>query len=350
MFYRSLIRPLLFSLTHNDPEYAHELTLKILQGLSGSPLLKLANGLITHHNAKKLKRQVCDITFPNPVGLAGGFDKNGVAIPALASLGFGFIEVGTVTLRPQLGQVRPRVFRLTASHAIINRMGFNNLGVAALAKQLKSIWPPPVPIGVSLGKNKYTSEKHAAVDYCQALSIIYPYLDYLAINISSPNTPGLRDLQNRSALTTLLSQVHNTLKELANGTKIKPIFLKIAPDLTYSQVTELLAVCKMYNVSGIIATNTTLSRENLAASDRSLATQIGGLSGQPLTKLALDMVKFIHRETNGTLPIIGVGGIITVDDGLRMLDAGASLIQLYTGLVYSGISLVHDINRALLQR
>ncbi|KOR29119.1 hypothetical protein TI05_15675, partial [Achromatium sp. WMS3] len=327
ILYRYLARPLLFSLTKLNPEHAHDLTIATLKKLGALPplLLRLASGSFTVPNAPSLHRQVANLNFPNPVGLAGGFDKNGVAIKALANLGFGFIELGTVTLRPQPGQNQPRIFRLPASEAVINRMGFNNLGADALALQLKSIWPASIPIGVSIGKNKDTPEVEAAAEYSQALEKIHPFLDYLAINVSSPNTPGLRNLQNYSALTELLTNIQQTLHSLSltQNTRVKPVFLKISPDLTHSQLIELLTVCESHNISGIIATNTTLNRNGIAVSDAHKASQAGGLSGKPLTKQARDMVALIHKETRGRLPIIGVGGIMTVDDGLRMLDAGA---------------------------
>jgi len=350
MIYRRLVRPLLFQLTRGDPEQAHDLTVALLHRLGDSPLLRLASGGLGPLHDPRLERQVCGIRFPNPVGLAGGFDKNGVAVPALAALGFGFIELGTVTRRPQPGNPRPRMFRLPASHALINRMGFNNLGAAALAERLQHIWPPGVPVGVSLGKNKDTPEAEAAEDYCQVLRLVYPYLDYLAVNVSSPNTAGLRNLQGHDALDDLLLRLQGTALELAAGGPPKPLLVKIAPDLSREQLQELLAVCEARGVAGLIATNTTLARDGLADGDRAVAREAGGLSGRPLTERSRELVAFIHRETGGRLPIIGVGGIMEVDDALRMLDAGASLVQLYTGLVYGGVGLVGKINRALLRR
>jgi len=350
MIYRRLVRPLLFSLTRNDPEKAHELTVGLLRLLGGSAAFRaFADAAFAMHDTR-LQREVCGIRFPNPVGLAGGFDKDGVAVPALAALGFGFIEAGTVTLRPQPGNPRPRVFRLPRSRAIINRMGFNNGGAEALAERLAGIWPPAVPVGVSLGKNKSTAEERAADDYCQALRLVHPHLDYFAVNVSSPNTPGLRNLQGRDVLDSLLAALQQTAAELAGEGTPKPLWVKIAPDLSHKQVAELLEVCAGRQVSGVIATNTTLARDGIRGAERILADEAGGLSGRPLSGRSRDMVAFIHKETGGSLPVIGVGGIMSADDALRMLDAGASLVQVYTGLIYRGIGLVKEINRALLQR
>ncbi len=348
MLYPRLIRPLLFKLTQSEPEKAHEMTISLLHRLSGSKaMLKLLDSLLAVHDPR-LETEVCGIRFPNPVGLAGGFDKDAAALPALAALGFGFVEVGTVTPRPQPGNPRPRIFRLPQSRAIINRMGFNNGGAEAMAERLKSAWPAAVPVGVSLGKNKTTPEEQAAEDYCRALRLVHPHLDYFAVNISSPNTPGLRNLQGKEQLARLIGELRKTAQELAGEQEAKPLFVKIAPDLTREQLMELLEVCIGQSVSGLIATNTTLSRESIKGADRTLADQAGGLSGRPLTARSRDMVGLIHKETEGKLPIIGVGGIQNGDDAKRMLDAGASLIQVYTGLIYHGPGLVKEINKALL--
>lgn len=350
MIYQSLVRPLLFTLTRKDPEVAHALTIKALQGLGHlGPMLALARSLAEIRDSR-LEREVCGIRFPNPVGLAGGFDKDGVAVAALGAMGFGFLEVGTVTLRPQPGNPRPRIFRLPHSRAVINRMGFNNAGAEALSRRLQKAWPPSVPVGVSLGKNKTTPEEQAADDYCEALRLVHPNLDYFAVNVSSPNTPGLRNLQGRGMLDQLLARLQETAAELAADAAPKPLLVKIAPDLSDGQIVELLDVCLQRGVAGVIATNTTIGRDGVKGSDGLLADEAGGLSGRPLTGRSREVVGFIHRETEGRLPIIGVGGIQSADDALRMLDLGASLIQLYTGLIYRGIGLVKEINQALLQR
>lgn len=350
MIYRKLLRPLLFALTRDDPERAHGLTVALLRRLGGSALFRMLAGAAVAVHDRRLEREVCGIRFPNPVGLAGGFDKDGVAVPALAALGFGFIEVGTVTLRPQPGNPRPRLFRLPASRALINRMGFNNGGAGALAARLRRLGPRAVPIGVSLGRNKTTPPERAVEEYCAALRLVHPHLDYFAVNVSSPNTPGLRSLQGREVLDGLLARLQQTAAELAGDGPAKPLWVKIAPDLTHGQIAELLQVCLERRVAGIIATNTTTAREGVKGVERALADQAGGLSGRPLTGRSREIVAFIHKESGGRMPIIGVGGILCADDALRMLDAGASLIQLYTGLVYRGMALVTEINRALLSR
>lgn len=349
MIYRSLIRPSLFALTRKDPEQAHDLAIGLLRRAGGFNAFRaLARGMMAVRDPR-LERELFGLRFPNPVGLAGGFDKDAVAVPALAALGFGFLEVGTVTLRPQPGNPRPRMFRLPESRAIINRMGFNNAGAEAMATQLQRVWPAAVPLGVSLGKHKSTPEAQAAQDYCQALRLVHPHLDYFAVNVSSPNTPGLRNLQGRKVLDDLLLQLQRTATELAGAAAPKPLLVKIAPDLGREQVSELLEVCLARGVAGIIATNTSTSRDGVKGADQRLADEVGGLSGHPLTARSRQMVAFIHHETGGRLPIIGVGGIQSADDALRMLDAGASLIQLYTGLIYRGMGLVKEINRALLR-
>jgi dihydroorotate dehydrogenase len=290
---------------------------------------------------------VFGVRFPNPVGLAAGMDKDGRALPAWAALGFGFVEVGTVTRHPQPGNPRPRLFRLRSSEAIINRMGFNNAGAQTLAARLERLGPLSVPLGISLGKSKITPVEEAVEDYCASLRALYRHGDYFAVNISSPNTPGLRSLQDRTALTELLGELNSTAAELSRGGAAKPILVKIAPDLTDSAIGELLEVCAEHDVSGLIATNTTLGRSGLAEADAGLADEAGGLSGRPLATRARDVVQFVSKETDGKLPIIGVGGIFSADDARRMVDAGASLVQVYTGFIYEGPGLVRRITKAL---
>ncbi|MFT7838277.1 quinone-dependent dihydroorotate dehydrogenase [Saccharothrix sp. BKS2] len=342
MVYRSVVRKALFRMHGGDAERVHETTLGLLEGVSP------AAGLVRRRPA--LERTVFGVRFPNPVGLAAGLDKNGRALPAWGALGFGFVEVGTVTRHPQPGNPRPRLFRLRASEAIINRMGFNNDGAQALADRLARLGPLSVPLGISLGKSKVTPVEEAVGDYRASLRALYRFGDYFAVNISSPNTPGLRGLQDRGALTELLSGLDEAARELAGGAAPKPILVKIAPDLTDGAIGELLEVCDGHGVSGLIATNTTLSREGLAPADRALAGEAGGLSGRPLAERAREVVRFVSRRTDGRLPIIGVGGIASPDDAARMLDAGASLVQLYTGFIYEGPGLVRRINRALAAR
>lgn len=350
MLYRGLIRPVLFRFSRDDPERIHDLTVELLHRLGSLRSFHWVARRLAGTQDSALRRQLWDIRFPNPVGLAAGFDKEGHAVPALASLGFGFLEIGTVTWRAQPGNPRPRLFRLPHSQAIVNRMGFNNSGAQALQRRLEAEPMPEVPIGISLGKSKLTPEEEATEDYCNSLRVLYPYLDYYAVNISSPNTPGLRNLQGRKQLDELLAGLQQTSRELAGTAAPKPLLVKIAPDLTPQAVVELLDVCVQRQVAGIIATNTTLGRDGVSLGERELAEQAGGLSGRPLTGRSREMVAFIHRQTGGGLPIVGVGGIMTPDDALRMFDAGASLIQLYTGLIYGGIGLVKAIQKALVRR
>jgi dihydroorotate dehydrogenase len=289
-------------------------------------------------------RTVFGVRFPNPVGLAAGMDKDARALTGWPALGFGFVEVGTVTAHAQPGNDRPRLFRLPDTGAVINRMGFNNAGAAALAARLDALGRLPVPLGISLGKSKVTPLADAVDDYVTSLRALRSHGDYVAVNVSSPNTPGLRTLQDAAHLRDLLAALQS---ELA-GTK--PLLVKVAPDLTDDALAELLEVCVEHGVAGLIATNTTLARSGLAAGDAAVAAQAGGLSGRPLAGRARAVVAFVTRETRGAMPVIGVGGIMTADDAERMVDAGASLVQVYTGLIFRGPGLVHDINRRLAHR
>jgi dihydroorotate dehydrogenase len=342
--YRDILRPLIFALTRRDPEYAHMLSLALLAGVSRvPPLVGLLRRAWTIHDPA-LERTLFGVRFPNPVGLAAGYDKDGLALPALAALGFGHIEVGTVTWHVQPGNPRPRVFRLARSEALINRMGFNNAGAAALALRLKQLPPLPVPLGISLGKSKRTPLDAAVHDYRASLRLLYPYGDYFAVNVSSPNTPGLRALQDRAQLEHLLAALQHEARTLAGAdTPPKPLLVKLAPDLDERAIAELLDVCSNHKISGIIATNTTIQRPPLP----DMLNEAGGLSGRPLHNRAVDIVRFISHETGGHLPIIGVGGIFSPDDARRMLDAGASLLQVYTGFIYQGPRLVRAINLAI---
>jgi dihydroorotate dehydrogenase len=324
MIFERLARPALFRLGGGDAERAHEWTLSRLASLSRRPpALRALRAMAP----KGTPRTVFGLRFPNPVGLAAGMDKDGRALPAWPALGFGFVEVGTVTARAQPGNPRPRVFRLPAEAAVINRMGFNNAGAAALAARLAGLRPLGVPLGVSLGKSKVVPLEDAVEDYLTSLRAVLPYADYVAVNVSSPNTPGLRNLQNPGQLAGLLA----ALRAEAGGT---PVLVKIAPDLTEQAIGEALDVCAGQGVAGVIATNTTVSHGG----------EQGGLSGRPLAARALEVVTFVAKHS--ALPVIGVGGIMTADDARRMLDAGASLVQLYTGLIYRGPALVRAIVRA----
>jgi dihydroorotate dehydrogenase len=323
--FTSAVRPVLFRLGGGDAEKAHEFTLNRLAGLG-----ERARALLQSRYAVQAPVEAFGVRFPNPVGLAAGMDKNGAALPAWPALGFGFVEVGTVTAKPQPGNDKPRLYRLRDSEAVINRMGFNNAGAAALAARLAELGPLGVPLGVSLGKSKVTPLEEAVDDYLTSYNLLHSYADYIAVNVSSPNTPGLRALQDKAALGALLAALVGK----------KPVLVKIAPDLTEPAIAELLEVCLAAGAAGVIATNTTLSREGIAAGDQPRATETGGLSGRPLTERARKIVHFVHQETGGRLPIIGVGGILDADDATRMFDAGAALVQLYTGFIYRGPELV----------
>ncbi|HYN93283.1 MAG TPA: quinone-dependent dihydroorotate dehydrogenase [Pilimelia sp.] len=332
MMFERVVRPVLFRMGGGDAEAAHEWTLRRLTALARRPAALAA---LRARYAVRAPRRVFGVDFPNPVGLAAGVDKNGVALPAWPALGFGFVEVGTVTWHPQPGNPRPRLFRLPGSEAIVNRMGFNNAGAEALADTLAALPRPlSVPLGVSLGKSKVTPLDEAVEDYLAAYKALAPYADYIAVNVSSPNTPGLRELQDRAHLDALLAA-------LAGGDP--PVLVKIAPDLTEHAVAEVLAVCAARGAAGVIATNTTLGRAGLAAADQARAGEAGGLSGRPLAARARDVVAFVHRETAGAMPVIGVGGILDPADADRLFDAGASLVQLYTGFIYRGPALVRAI-------
>ena len=347
-------RPWLFRLRGGDAESAHEWALGRLATLSRHPAALRAVARATAVPPTPV--DVFGLRFPNPVGLAAGMDKDGVALPAWPALGFGFVEVGTVTRHAQPGNDRPRMFRLRGSSAVINRMGFNNAGAAALARRLATTEPLPVPLGISLGKSRVTPLERAVEDYLVSFVELAPYGDYFAVNVSSPNTPGLRDLQDRAYLSELLGALRAESRSAsvrANATRVgtsaavRPILVKIAPDLTDHAIGELLEVCEEHAVAGVIATNTTLGRGGLAPADVVLGQQSGGLSGGPLAARARQVVAFVHRQTGGRLPIIGVGGILDADDAVRLVDAGASLVQLYTGFVYRGPGLIRAIVAAL---
>ena len=334
--YRSLIRPLMFRL---DPEQAHDLTLQALR-LAGALLVitKLLERSLRAHSLP-LAVDAFGISFPNPLGLAAGYDKDGIAIRGLTSLGFGHIEVGTVTPNPQPGNPRPRIYRIPDEKALINRMGFPGRGADYLAHQLRRSKQklPKVVLGVNIGKNKDTPNETAADDYLYLYEKFSPLADYIAINVSSPNTIGLRRLQAREYLQDLLQALALKRSELPQK---PPLLVKLAPDLSAQELDEALDAILSTGMDGVIATNTTISRENFCSE---IEGQPGGLSGAPLTKLSRDMISEIHRRTSGILPIIGVGGIMTPEDAQLALSAGATLIQVYTGMIYAGPGLIKNI-------
>ncbi|NYE69064.1 dihydroorotate dehydrogenase [Microlunatus parietis] len=342
MLYRRLVRPVLFSMAGGDAEAVHERTLAMIERVGASPVLRRLVRLALDRRGEPVR--VAGIDFPGRVGLAAGMDKDGRAVLAWSALGFSHAELGTVTAGAQPGNDRPRLFRLPASEAIINRMGFNNAGAEVLARRLVTagVWRgngvAGMPIGISLGKTKITPLERATEDYLISYRLLAPHADYVAINVSSPNTPGLRTLQEAGALRDLLSAIRS-----AGHFRPVPVFVKVAPDLTEDALEELLGVCTECGVSGLIATNTTLARDGIRYADLGLAAETGGLSGAPLTRRARAVVAFLTERT--TLPVIGVGGIMTADDARAMFDAGAALVQLYTGFIYAGPGLIRAIDK-----
>lgn len=295
----------------------------------------------------RLETKVFGLTFKNPVGLAAGFDKNAEYIEDMAKLGFGFIEIGTVTPKPQPGNDKPRMFRLVNDSALINRMGFNNQGADVAAERLKHLKDRNgLIIGGNIGKNKVTPNEEAVNDYIYCFHALYEHVDYFVVNVSSPNTPGLRDLQEKEPLKHIL----NTLQQLnLEKASQKPILLKIAPDLTDSQLDDIVEIVMDTKIAGVIATNTTISREGLR-SDAELVKEAGGVSGAPLTKRSTEVIRYLSEKSGKAFPIIGVGGIHSAQDALDKLDAGASLVQVYTGFIYEGPGLVGDICKGILKR
>jgi dihydroorotate dehydrogenase len=296
-------------------------------------------------NDPALHRQLWGITFPNPVGLAAGFDKNANFTDALACLGFGFVEIGTVTPRPQPGNPKPRLFRLPADKALINRMGFNNDGAAAAAMRLRKR-NEKIIIGGNIGKNKITSNEDAINDYEVCFKDLHPVVDYFVVNVSSPNTPGLRELQDKEPLTNLLNRLQELNKQTGHP---KPVLLKIAPDLTDSQLDDIIDIVKQTGIQGIVATNTTISRDGLKTPKPLIeAMGAGGLSGLPLKKRATEVISYIHKKSSGSVPVIAVGGIFTAEDAIEKLNAGAVLVQLYTGFIYEGPAVAANICNGIL--
>ena len=326
-------------------EKAHTLTMYLLKLSFKIPVIKNIILNLFKVNSKKIEKKLWGITFPNPVGLAAGFDKNANYLDELSCFGFGFIEIGTVTPLPQAGNPKPRLFRLISDEAIINRMGFNNEGVKSVVKQLKNR-PKNLIIGGNIGKNKNTPNEKASADYITCFDELFDYVDYFVINVSSPNTPNLRELQEKKPLTALIKAVQerNKLKK-----KSKPLLLKIAPDLSDDQLIDILSICDDTQLDGLIATNTTLSRNLLKEQPESIKKMgAGGLSGLPLADRSTEVIKFL-RSKNKKIPIIGVGGIGDVSRALEKIDAGANMIQIYSGFVFQGPSLIKKINEALIK-
>lgn len=335
--YKLLLRPLFFLF---DPEAIHHVTFKLIKIAHNFGLGSLFRALYVVRD-KRLEREVFGLTFPNPVGLAAGFDKDAKLYQELSNFGFGFIEIGTLTPKAQPGNPKKRLFRLKSDQGIINRMGFNNGGVEEAVIRLRK--NKGVLIGGNIGKNKVTPNEEAESDYQICFEALFDYVDYFVVNVSSPNTPNLRALQDKEPLTKLLKGLKktNALKKHP-----KPILLKIAPDLTNEQLLDIIDIVAETQIDGIIATNTTISRDRLTSQNKE---EMGGLSGKPLTQRSTEVIRFLAEQSKRAFPIIGVGGIHSVSDALEKIEAGASLVQLYTGFIYEGPQLVKDINKALLK-
>lgn len=342
----SLLRPILFQF---DPENIHHFVTRKLKQINRFPAVGAMTRFFWDVQDSKLEREVFGLKFKNPVGLAAGFDKNAELIGEMANLGFGFIEVGTVTPLPQPGNDKPRMFRLKDDEALINRMGFNNQGVDVAATRIEEYrrtageLQSNIIIGGNIGKNKLTPNEDAVYDYVKCFDRLFNIVDYFVVNVSSPNTPGLRELQEKEPLIHILSTLQD--RNAHNGVR-RPILLKIAPDLTNEQLDDIVEIVTITQIDGLIATNTTISRENLKAIR--LSGEAGGLSGKPLTERSTEVIRYITEKSEGRIPIIGVGGIHSPQDAIDKLNAGASLIQLYTGFIYEGPSLIKRINKKIL--
>lgn len=335
--YKAIIRPLFFLF---DPEKIHHFTFSLIRFLSKLPGFNKIVKSIYEVNDKCLERELFGLKFKNPVGLGAGFDKDAKLFNELGNFGFGFIEIGTLTPKPQEGNPKKRLFRLKSDSAIINRMGFNNGGVVDAVKRLKK--NKDVLIGGNIGKNKETPNENAVDDYSFCFNALFDYVDYFVVNVSSPNTPNLRALQDKEPLTFILKDLQ---AQNFKRPKAKPILLKIAPDLTNEQLMDIIDIVSETKIDGVIATNTTISRNNLNSENKN---ESGGLSGKPLSKRSTEVIQFLAEKSNKAFPIIGVGGIHTKEDALEKLNAGADLIQIFTGFIYEGPKLIKDINKALL--
>lgn len=356
--YQALIRPFFFDLLDADPEWLHYSTIRSLSWLANNnhrpPASWIAKWLQNSLSVtdKRLEQTLFGLHFPNPVGLAAGFDKDGVATSIWSNFGFGFAEVGTVTFVAQPGNPRPRLFRLPLDKAALNRMGFNNSGAAAMAARLaacKQQFPPAIPIGINLGKSKVTPLEAAAEDYLNSFRLLKELADYFVVNVSSPNTPGLRSLQDAIMLSSILAALQT------ENESQKPIFVKIAPDLEWEAIADIISLAQTYQLAGIIATNTTIRRDGLktqviAKTGKSPQEEAGGISGMPVRDRATEIIRFIWQQTQGKIPIIGVGGIFTPEDAWEKITAGACLVQVYTGWIYSGPLMIRGILEGLLAK
>jgi dihydroorotate dehydrogenase len=347
MLYKSVVRPLLF---RKDPEESHEQTLALLSRLD------FLYGMLERCyrvDDSRLKVRVGPLSFRNPVGLAGGFDKNAVAPKTISAFGFGFMEIGAVTAQAQPGNPKPRLYRLPEDDALINRLGFNNEGAPAIAARLAALGTrgrlPSIPLGINIGRTKIVETRNAVEDFLSAFEKLFPYGDFFTLNVSSPNTPNLRDLQEKTLLRELLNAVQEKNRALAAAARHgeKPVFVKIAPDMEFSQVDEIIDVVQSADLTGIVATNATAFMR--AAVKSPLGREPGGLSGRPITAVVTKFISHIYRNTAGRLPIIGVGGIFNAEDAYEKIKAGACAVQIYTGFVYEGPAAVKRINRGLIK-
>ena len=360
-FYRGLVRPLLFQF---DSEQIHDWTMQVLSRISSSPLLCEAISDLVSFPEMPIRR--LGLRFPNPVGLAAGMDKDAIAMPIWPALGFGFVELGGVTRHPQPGNPKPRMFRAPQDGALINRMGFNSAGADVVAETLArwrhdDLWPP-VPVGINLGKSRITPIEDAAGDFASSFRTLRPHADFFVVNVSSPNTPGLRSLQNKRALERILLEIaainrqplpqpQDALSPEHSSASPKPVLIKVAPDLSFEALDEILELIEPGEIQGIVATNTTLARP--ASRDPTLERKYreeGGLSGRPLRPRSTEVIRHLYRQTNGALAIIGVGGIFDDSDAWEKIRAGACLVQIYTGLVYEGPGIIRRIRAGLKRR
>lgn len=339
--YKYIIRPLFFGM---DAEKAHYTVTSLLRFLFRIPFVQpLFKWLYTYEHPS-LEVEVAGLKFKNPIGLAAGFDKNAELVDMMETLGFGFVEIGTVTPRPQPGNPKPRLFRLKEDKALINRMGFNNRGVEVAAGRLRSR-QSKILVGGNIGKNKDTPNHQAVNDYTLCFNELYDFVDYFVVNVSSPNTPGLRELQEKEPLKALLG----TIQELNNRKPVsRPVFLKIAPDLNREQLDDIIEIVKETGIAGVIATNTTITRENLKTRGE-VVKETGGLSGKPVEKMSTEIVRYLCEASGNAFPVIGVGGIHSVESARAKLDAGASLLQIYTGFIYEGPALASKLCRGLVR-
>lgn len=339
--YKLLIRPFLFLF---QPENAHHLTFFMMKVINAIPFGRALFSLAYGQNRKGQETELFGLKFPNKVGLAAGLDKNAESIDMFAAMGFGFVEIGTVTPKPQPGNPKPRLFRLKKDQALINRMGFNNDGVAVVKERLKRR-KSNILVGGNIGKNKVTPNEEAVNDYIICFNELFDVVDYFVVNVSSPNTPGLRELQEKEPLSNILNTLMN---ENRKRPATKPILLKIAPDLTEDQLMDIIEIVNETKIAGVIATNTTIDRSDLQTESAQVeAIGAGGLSGRPVQSKSTEVIKYLHDRSNGSFPIIGVGGINSGTSALEKIEAGASLVQVYSGFIYEGPKLISSINKVL---